>query len=432
MKNWSKYNVFFNKGENYFLYCSLTNSFARLSKETYLDLRRKFMDNMPVEDEEIRTQLKHMKAIETDDAYELTRIRYMDDIRRFSRHSLSLTINPTLACNFRCPYCFEKEHRPKYMTDEVEDRIMELVRNSVGSQRIFVTWFGGEPLLGFNIIKSLTGKLKGIGKPYEAGMITNGYLLTDEVIKSLEPLCIRRLQISLDGRREIHDSRRHLADGGPTYDVIIKNIERCRNLDPKLRIAVRVNIDKTNKDDFIGIYKELVSLNHPNMEIYPGIVQTDGEVTSSDIRQSASLCDICDREEVISFLVGLYNDHGLRYIDFFPKARMSMCTARNISSFVIGPEGEVYDCWNDVGDETKIVGKIGETASNMKLHLQYIAGASQFEDDECLKCVLLPVCNGGCQRIRIKDNNKKEKSSCMLAKDHLEDFLYMHYLLKRN
>lgn len=432
MKNWSKYNVFFNKGENYFLYCSLTNSFARLSKETYLDLRRKFMDDMPVEDEEIRTQLKHMKAIETDDAYELTRIRYMDDIRRFSRHSLSLTINPTLACNFRCPYCFEKEHRPKYMTDEVEDRIMELVRNSVGSQRIFVTWFGGEPLLGFNIIKSLTGKLKGIGKPYEAGMITNGYLLTDEVIKSLEPLCIRRLQITLDGRREIHDSRRHLADGGPTYDVIIKNIERCRNLDPKLRIAVRVNIDKTNKDDFIEIYKELISLNHPNIDIYPGIVQTDGEVTSSDIRQVASPCDVCDREEVIRFLVGLYNDHGLRYIDFFPKARMSMCTARNISSFVIGPEGEVYDCWNDVGDETKIVGKIGETASNMKLHLQYIAGASQFEDDECLKCVLLPVCNGGCQRIRIKDNNKKEKSSCMLAKDHLEDFLYMHYLLKRN
>lgn len=432
MKNWSKYNVFFNKGENYFLYCSLTNSFARLSKETYLDLRRKFMDDMPVEDEEIRTQLKHMKAIETDDAYELTRIRYMDDIRRFSRHSLSLTINPTLACNFRCPYCFEKEHRPKYMKDEVEDRIMELVRNSVGSQRIFVTWFGGEPLLGFNIIKSLTGKLKGIGKPYEAGMITNGYLLTDEVIKSLEPLCIRRLQITLDGRREIHDSRRHLADGGPTYDVIIKNIERCRNLDPKLRIAVRVNIDKTNKDDFIEIYKELISLNHPNIDIYPGIVQTDGEVTSSDIRQVASPCDVCDREEVIRFLVGLYNDHGLRYIDFFPKARMSMCTARNISSFVIGPEGEVYDCWNDVGDETKIVGKIGETASNMKLHLQYIAGASQFEDDECLKCVLLPVCNGGCQRIRIKDNNKKEKSSCMLAKDHLEDFLYMHYLLKRN
>lgn len=431
MKNWSKYNVFFNRGENYFLYCSLTNSFARLSKDTYLDLRRKFVDDMPVEDEEVRIQLKHMKAIETDDAYELTRIRYMDDIRRFSRHSLSLTINPTLACNFRCPYCFEKEHRPKYMTDEVEDRIMELVRNSVGSQRIFVTWFGGEPLLGFNIIKRLTEKLKGIGKPYEAGMITNGYLLTDEVIKSLEPLCIRRLQITLDGRREIHDSRRHLADGGPTYDVIIKNIERCRDLDPKLRIAVRVNIDKTNRDDFIEIYKELIALRLPNIEIYPGIVQTDGEVTSSDIRQSASPCDVCDREEVVRFLVGLYNEHGLRYIDFFPKARMSMCTARNISSFVIGPEGEVYDCWNDVGDETKIVGKIGETASNMKLHLQYIAGASQFEDEECLKCVLLPVCNGGCQRNRIKDNNKKEKSSCMLAKDHLEDFLYMHYLSKR-
>lgn len=432
MKNWSKYNVFFNKGENYFLYCSLTNSFARLSKETYLDLRRKFMDDMPVEDEEIRTQLKHMKAIETDDAYELTRIRYMDDIRRFSRHSLSLTINPTLACNFRCPYCFEKEHRPKYMTDEVEDRIMELVRNSVGSQRIFVTWFGGEPLLGFNIIKRLTEKLKGIGKPYEAGMITNGYFLTDEVIKSLEPLCIRRLQITLDGRREIHDSRRHLADGCPTYDVIIKNIARCRDLDSELRIAVRVNIDKTNKDDFIEIYKELISLNHPNIDIYPGIVQTDGEVRSFDIRQSDSPCNVCDREEVIRFLVGLYNEHGLRYIDFFPKARMSMCTARNISSFVIGPEGEIYDCWNDVGDETKIVGKIGETASNMKLHLQYIAGVSQFEDEECLKCVLLPVCNGGCQRNRIKDNNKKEKSSCMLAKDHLEDFLYMHYLSKRN
>ncbi len=144
-------------------------------------------------------------------------------------------------------------------------------------------------------------------------------------------------------------------------------------------------------------------------------------------------CETCDRETVISFLINLYREHGLKYIGLYPKIRSYSCAARNIASLVIGPEGELYDCWNDVGNQSKIIGEIGQRISNLKLHLKYIADASQFDDADCLECKLLPVCNGGCPRNRILTKDKVEKKdNCILNKDYLEDFLYMHYLSKNN
>ncbi len=72
------------------------------------------------------------------------------------------------------------------MTVEVEDRIVEFARSHVESQQILVTWFGGEPLLRMKTIRSLTAKLISLGKPYRAGIITNGYLLTEDVAHSLK------------------------------------------------------------------------------------------------------------------------------------------------------------------------------------------------------------------------------------------------------
>lgn len=436
MKYWSKYNIFFERDNICFLYCSLSNSFAKLSYETYKDLKWRFENDIPVEDKELIDSLVKMKAINTDDEYEVMKIRHYDDVQKFSRHTLSLTINPTLACNFRCSYCFEREHQNKYMTPEIEDRVLEYAKNSTECRQIFVTWFGGEPLLGIKTIHSLTKKLLTIGKPYRAGLITNGYLLSEKIARSLKDLKIDTIQITLDGPRDTHNSRRFLAGGGKTFDTILTNIKKCQKIAPQVKIYVRVNIDESNKNGFITIRNDLISANFPNIEVYPGIVQSIDPLNQSkeskgyEIR-GKSQCDICDRESVISLLVGLYNDHGFKYIDLFPKGRRFSCTARNVSSLVIGPEGEIYDCWNDVGDTEKITGYLGGKITNMKLHLQYLADASQFDDPQCMECKLLPICNGGCQRHRIL--NKKNLSNidnCMLGKGHMEDFLYMHYLSK--
>lgn len=419
MKNWSKYNIFFQREGSYFLYCSLTNSFAKLSEDTYTYLKDRYEADLPMEDDELKETLRSMKSIEADDELEIMKIRHLEDLRKFSRKSISLTINPTLACNFRCGYCFEKEHQNKYMTAEVEDKIVEYVRSCTESNRVFVTWFGGEPLLGFKTIKSLTRKLMDLGKDYEAGMISNGYLLTEDVARQLGELKIKSIQITLDGKRDIHDSRRFLAGGGRTFDRIVENILNCQRIAPDVRISIRVNVDNTNKNDFVDIRKELIDMNLPNIDIYPGIV---------DSTEENSVCATCNREQVISLLLELYSQHGLKYIDLYPRLRSLGCSAKQISSKVIGPEGELYTCWNDVGDSEKVIGIIGQKPSNIKLFLNYLSGMSQFEDSDCIECKLLPVCSGGCQNKRMNTTNKED--NCILGKDRMADFLYMHYLSK--
>lgn len=421
MKNWSKYNIFFEREDCYFLYCPLSNSFAKLSKDTYEYLKGRFENDLPMEDDELKETLRSMKSIDTDDELEIMKIRHLEDLRKFSRKSVSLTINPTLACNFRCGYCFEKEHQNKYMTPEIEDKIVEYVSNCTESNRVFVTWFGGEPLLGFKTIRSLTGKLMALGKDYEAGMITNGYLLTEDIARQLTGLKIKSIQITLDGKRDIHDSRRFLAGGGRTFDRIVENIRNCQRIAPEVRISIRVNVDNSNKNDFVDIRNELMGMDLPNIDIHPGIVQSD---------ETDSACTACNREEVISLLLDLYLKHGLNYIDLFPKNRWRSCVARNIASIVIGPDGELYDCWNDVGDIDRVIGMLGKKPSNIKLHLEYLSGKSQFEDPDCLECRRLPVCSGGCQNKRLKSKNKED--NCILGKNHMEDFLYMHYIAKQN
>ena len=420
MKHWSRYNIFFEREGKQFLYCPLSNSFAKLSGESYAYLKERFEKDLPMEDEDLSETLRSMKSIDTDDELEIMKIRHLDDIRKFSRRTMSLTINPTLACNFRCGYCFEKEHQNIFMTQEIEDRIVEHVRKSDEARKVFVTWFGGEPLLGFKTIRRLTAKLLTLDKEYEAGMITNGYLLTKEVAAQLSDLKIRSIQITLDGRKDIHDSRRYLAGGGPTFDRIVENIRNCQKIAPEVRISIRVNIDNTNKNDFVNIRKELMDMNLPNIDIHPAIVQAD---------TNDSACSVCDREQVISLLLDLYKTHGLKYIDLFPTSRWGSCVAKNIASIVIGPEGEIYDCWNDVGDKERVIGTLGQKPSNIRLHLEYLSGKSQFDDPDCIECRLLPVCSGGCQNKRLNTKNKEE--NCMLGKNRIEDFLYMHYLSKQ-
>ena len=105
---------------------------------------------------------------------------------------IGLTICPTMGCNFDCPYCFEN-HRAGKMSADVQDDIVALVERMLeasGSKSVSVTWFGGESLLAPDVIESLSQRLMALveerGGHYGAGIITNGYLLTQENVRMLD------------------------------------------------------------------------------------------------------------------------------------------------------------------------------------------------------------------------------------------------------
>ena len=154
--------------------------------------------------------------------------------------AVSVTICPTVGCNFDCPYCFEN-HIPGKMSQQVQDDVVNLISrmmDSVAAKNLSVTWFGGEPLLAPDVIETLTRRLVSLAEEkhaeYQANIITNGYLLDQKNIDLLERCKVHRAQVTVDGLRDAHNATRYLAGGGPTFDRIISNLR-----DNKIPFAVQ-------------------------------------------------------------------------------------------------------------------------------------------------------------------------------------------------
>lgn len=422
---WSRYNVLFEREGVYLFYNSLSNAFAELSESTYrLLVKCKIGGVFETDDKVLMDNLVRMKAIVCDDEEEILKVKYHALTRRFDNNFVNLTINPTLECNFACPYCFEGEHKHVFMSDKVEEGIVEFVKRKKGAERLDVTWFGGEPLLAFPRIVSLTQKFQSLNLSYSAGIITNGYLLNESIISQLESLSIRRMQVTIDGLHEEHDKRRCLKGGHPTFDQIEENLDLMNRLAPNVHVNIRVNIDATNMDKFVGVFDYFYKKHYANIAVTPAFVEDhDGGDHS---------CAFNSREKFV-FLVDLFRNHGMNFNSFYPSYKFSECSVRNPNVVVIGPEGELYKCWNDVGRKDRIVGDIWGTVTNKRLLLQYLAGADPFDDSQCRDCVLLPVCSGGCPYLRLMQqaNKTDRKEVCPLIKLDMETYLWLHFLSKK-
>ena len=303
MSCYSRYNYLFEDASRYFLYNSMSNSFAELDEETYQMLKRqKEGAEVRIDDEGLLERLKKMRAIVESDDDSFLRLKYLSMYRRMNTHKLALTINPTLDCNFACPYCFEGHHPKIYMTDEVEDGIIEFVKKHKDATAVDVTWFGGEPLLAFGRMETLSAKLIALGLEYAAGIITNGYLLDADVTSRLGDLKIKSIQVTLDGLADVHDRRRCLKGGGATFATIVDNVKRTHAARPEISMNVRVNVDKTNADDFIGIYKMFKT-----DEDLKGVTLSPAFV--DDIRDT-NKC-VLNSKEQYDYVVRLLKEHGI-------------------------------------------------------------------------------------------------------------------------
>lgn len=419
---WSKYNSLFQEGTHFFLYNSASNSFAELDEDTYYSINNLTPgQKVDLPESSIIQQLIDIKAIVNDDRDTFLKLKYISSWKNFSNQQLMLTINPTLDCNFACPYCFENNHAHIYMTDEVEKDLIAFIKDYKNINKINVAWFGGEPLLAFNRIVSLTDKILKLNLDYEAGIVTNGYLLTDNVIKKLDELRIKSIQITIDGLADVHDSRRCLKNGKPTFEKIINNIRRVRVLCPQIRLSVRINIDKTNEENLIQLYKFFSTEEFSGVLLSPAFV---------DNINNSNKC-VMNSAEQYDYIMNLFQKYGLIFSNFYPTHRRG-CSVRNPNSIVIGPKGELYKCWNDVGNKDMIYGYLDGRITNESLLLKYLVASDPFDDKECKDCALLPICDGGCPYQRIKrDYEDKTIEVCPLVKKNLKSFLYNHYKIKQ-
>ena len=421
--NWSYYNTIIKRKGKNLLYNSLTNSFAEFTDKQF-DVLLKIKNNEINTDNidfNFLSQLKEAKILVESDEDERLKIDYLTNYNRFDRSRLELTIFPTLDCNFRCSYCYETLQKIK-MSDETLDDIITFIKKHKYIEEIYVTWMGGEPLLEFDSIKRLSMKILDIGIPYDASLITNGFLFNEDIIKYLPSLKISNVQITIDGLENIHDSRRMLSNGKGSFKTIVKNIHSIFNINNKLPIHIRVNIDKNNEDEFILLHQFLKS----EFEDYPIYIVP---AFVDDITNKNNKCNL-DRLKQINFLTKLYSKYNFKDFSFYPQNYNGECGIRNINSYNIGPSGEIYKCWNHVGNKDDVIGYINqENWINPMKWITYIVGCDPMKDNECLKCKIYPICNGGCPDKRIK-NNKKDFCSKFKG-EGLHKLLNVYYDIKK-
>lgn len=429
---WSRFNFLFKTTKGHCLYNSYSNCLLNLGDELY-----GFLSHLKKEtelsseilsflnEEEIQFFKNNFVLVDDDDS--LVEILHLQSMARlFSRNNLVLTIAPTQSCNFSCVYCYEKWRNSSPMTQETEDAIFDFVikENNVHHlDSLSLNWYGGEPLLLCDRIASMSSRLSSIGIPVRENIvITNGYYFNKTNIEKLASSGVFEVQITLDGNRETHDSRRPLAGGKGTFDTIIKNLDSY--FDGPFRdsffLALRVNIDKSNCEDFIGIFKWLKErYNSDKLIIYPGIVVLDQS------EQNASFC--MNKNEVTDLYLNLYKRYGILAENLCPDDINIECAARNYrSNLLIGPGGEVYKCFEHLGDSSMVVGNIRnpDIWDNYDLIAKFLVGIDHYNLPECKKCPYLPICTGGCPSQRYKNTYKGEKYDCCSPfKGRIEDYI---------
>ena len=422
---WSKYNIL-SKSEKYgyLLFNTMSLAFIRINEQD-IDMWNKLRE-APDSYTNFQNYDFLIKARILVDNQEDDLNVYLADVlkNRYNSSDMALTILPTRGCNFGCIYCYEQDRPNVLMNEQTEKAIVKFVCSNSNLKRLSVVWYGGEPLLNFDSMVRLTKMFKQLNIEYSAKIVSNGYLLTKEKADLMKDLAIRNIQITFDGSEEIHNQRRFLLGGQPTYRKIMDNLKYLLSINKEITIDIRTNIDRRNKDDYNKFYQDFKSeINDKRVTMYPGFV--------SDLLSSECVSpefNISEGGYKAQFILDIFDKYGIEIKSFLPKYRRHSCVASKYFAFVIGPEGELYKCWRMVGNQKETIGNVNDGSFDMVKFSKYLIGADYTLDSKCLHCEFITLCGGGCPLVRMR--NKYEKISlnhCCPEKTHMEQLMELRY-----
>lgn len=426
---WSRNNYVYwsQKKRRWIVYNSASGAIASLDRANYAQLirlkdRPELVDNYSNSEELIQAQI----LVPDDDlAAEKTRSAVLHN--RLSTDVLHLTIAPTLACNFGCAYCFQRQLPKQTMTGQTEDSLIRFIRKTASNaHRLTISWFGGEPLLAMGRIKSIYRRVKEeIGLPVDSHVTTNGYLLDEAAATTLRDLGVSSYQVTIDGLRRTHDRRRPLLNGRGTFETILRNVKQLTRLDKNAKVSIRMNVDAHNASEYHRLFDYVRRfLGSDRISVHPGFV--DNYTLACSSTESCML----DRPAQAEFYIDQYKRYGIYGDWFYPKVTHGNCMARYVNSFVVGPKGELYKCLAAVGMGSMSIGDVnnpGNAITDEGLMSEFLRGNDYLDSPTCRQCALFPVCDGGCPFLKLREKIVGEPhDNCMAAKGYMAEFLDSH------
>lgn len=430
----SPYNHFFEitGGRFVLAYNSYSGAFAEIEKENYPRVQQLLThpDNAATpQDHEFLQCLKDGKFLIPDAVDQTAALRTKARAVRLEGKTLTLTIAPTLACNFDCHYCFEARSNIR-MSEETQEALLRFSdRHLMRSGALRVCWFGGEPTLCLPIIERVQSRLLEAAEKRRVGIvpggiITNGYLLDAAMAQRLKDLQIGHAQITIDGPQPVHDRRRKLRNGQGTFDRIIDNLTATADI---LNVNVRINVDKDNVDSA----REVVDLLQQR-GILPKVAVGFAQVRSSG-NTCADVRDRCyDHREFAQTLVQIHRrllEDGINRADYPHPLAGAACGAVAEGYYVISPTGHLFRCWEELSmDAKKSIGSIytAEPEPFQHENLEAYTSWDPFKLTSCKECNILPICMGGCPLTGLQEK-KSGAGTCATWKYNLKEMLELAY-----
>ena len=402
-------------------------------------------DALPAGDREaVATLSEHGFLVEGRDAERRALEAYFTGVRE-DRSQLRVTVLTTLQCNFACDYCYQGDHgdynqSASKMSLETAARAAAWIESrldEVGPGSLAVPFLGGEPLLNqpvmFYLAERLWASSQARGVRMHVNVITNGLLLTPEVVDRLLPFGLTGVKVTLDGDRETHNRLRPLRGGQGTFDRIVENVRRVAD---RVSISIGGNFDASSVDSYPALldflraqdfapsvakvaFKPVVTSPGPSSpkSVIPLMaVGADGQPLGATCMTSAgaggSACDTCHFvDEKLAFLREETRKRGFATVD---GVHMGPCEIHRRHAHTIGPDGSLYACPGFTGDLGQSTGHIDrhDEASRRRApeRFQPIAARKAWAD-----CAFIPVCAGGCTTAAHVELGDANKPSCHRA-----------------
>ena len=319
----------------------------------------------------------------------------------------ALCLHIAHTCNLNCAYCFAsqgKYHGDRaIMSFEVGKRALDfLVENSGTRRNLEVDFFGGEPLMNFQVVKDLVAYARSIekekGKNFRFTLTTNGVLIDDDVIEWSNKEC-SNVVLSLDGRKEIHDKYRIDYNGNGSWDKIVPKFQKFVKARDGKNYYMRGTFTHQNPD-FLKDVQEMLNLGFRELSMEPvvcapgdsaGLTEKDMEIVMKQYEDLAELMLEHDRKgDPFTFYHYMIDLTGGPCI----YKRISGCGS-GTEYMAVTPWGDLYPCHQFVGEEKFKLGDIWTGVVNKDIQNEFMS-CNVYAHPECTDCWARLYCSGGC------------------------------------
>lgn len=321
----------------------------------------------------------------------------------------ALCLHVAHACNMTCGYCFagkgEYHGEKALMSYETGKRALDwLIENSGSRKNLEVDFFGGEPLLNFQVVKDLVAygrsREKACDKRFRFTLTTNGLLLDDEVME-FSNREMSNVVTSLDGRKEINDKMRKTLKGGGTYDAILPAFKKLADSRSQQDYYMRGTYTRFNTD-FASDILHMADLGFKELSMEPVVAPPDAPyaLTTEDVPKLLS-----EYERLATEMLKRRREKKGRDFTFYHymiDLTGGPCVIKRISGCGVGteymavtPSGELYPCHQFVGDKKFLLGNIWDGINNHQV-LDQFKECNVYSHEECKDCFAKLYCSGGC------------------------------------